>query len=197
MADTATVKDTGPQSVRKARDKTRDNLRIKDHWTSLTRIISLVLIFFILLTIFPSIVHAVPKCTVSSDGVSPCSSAQEWKENLLCRIQGPIDESGSRSGGYVGDSIPKMDDNIATVKRKLWAQRVYATLSTVLNSEAVFSTPYIPIRTLIMYEKMVSQVGLAMYGVNWIMSPKLCGLNGKAFVSCGDKGGSLTPTDCG
>jgi hypothetical protein len=89
-----------------------------------------------------------------------------------------------------------MDDNLATVKRKLWAQRVYATLSTVLNSEWLFQTPYIPIRVLIMYEKMLSSVGLAMYGVNWIVSPKLCGLNNKAMVVCGDKGGSLTPTEC-
>lgn len=158
--------------------------------------------FLLIIVIFVTplilhVTHAAPKCTVSTDSTaSVCSTAAEWKENLLCRIQGPADDQGIRSGGYVADSIPKMDDNLATVKRKLWAQRIYATLSSVLNSETLFQTPYIPIRLLITYEKMVSAVGLAMYGVNWIVSPKLCGLNNKAMVVCGDKGGSLTSNDC-
>lgn len=156
------------------------------------------LVFLVSICCLPNPSESVPKCTVSADGTSSgCSTANEWKENLLCRIQGPADDSGGRSGGYVADSIPKMDDNLQTVRRKLWAQRVYATLSTVLNSDWLFKVPYVPIRTLIVYEKMVSTVGLSLYGVNWVASSKLCGLNGKPFVVCGDKGGSLTPTDCG
>ena len=159
--------------------------------------IPLSFVLFLVIIIFPPVLESVPKCTVTGDGTNGgCSTAMEWKENLLCRIQGPLDSEGGRSGGYVVDSIPKMDDNLPTVKRKLWAQRVYATLSTVLNSDSLFKTRYVPIRALISYEKTVSAVGLAMYGVNWIMSPNLCGLKGKAFVACGDKGGSLTPTDC-
>jgi len=149
-----------------------------------------------ILWLVAGVVDAVPKCIVTSDS-SPCTTVTEWKDNLLCRIQGPADENGIRSGGYVADSIPKMDDSMDTVKRKLASQKVYATLSVVLNSDWIFQNPYVPIRTLVQYERILNKVGLVMYGVNWIVSPKMCGFNGKAMVACGDKGGSLIPTECG
>ena len=140
-------------------------------------------------------VVAVPKCLVSADS-SPCATVTEWKDNLLCRIQGPADESGARAGGYVADSIPKPEDDLATVKRKLWAQTVYARLTVVLNTQWVFQNQYAPLATIVSYEQIVNRVGIMMYGVNWVISPRPCGVSSKGVTPCGDKGNSLTPTEC-
>ena len=140
-------------------------------------------------------VFAVPKCVVTPDG-SPCAAVTDWKDNLLCRIQGPADESGARTGGYVADSIPKPEDDLATVKRKLWAQNIYARLTVVLNTQWVFQNQYPPLATMAAYEQVVSRVGSIMYGVNWVTSPKPCGVANRAIAWCGDKGNSLTPTEC-
>ena len=160
---------------------------------------SLVLIIIsiatILMTFCTSLVTCAPKCIASSDS-PPCSTVQDWKDNILCRIQGPAGPDGGRSGGYIVDSIPQLTDSMATVKRKLWAQNIYASMSVILNTEWIFSNPSIPLATLATYEKVLNRVGVTLYGVNWVVSPKLCGVNGKGIASCGDKGASLTPSEC-
>jgi hypothetical protein len=95
--------------------------------------IVLLLLYVLIITVTILQVVAVPKCIVSGDGGSPCATVVDWKDNLLCRIQGPADESGARSGGFVSDSIPKPEDDLATVRRKLWAQSVYARLTGVFG----------------------------------------------------------------
>lgn len=140
-------------------------------------------------------VTAIPKCIVTADS-SPCATITDWKDNLLCRIQGPADESGSRSGGYLTDSIPKPEDDMATVKRKLWAQSIYARLSVILNTQWIFQNQFAPLSTIAAYEQVVNRVGTMMYGVNWVISSKACGIGSKGISSCGDKGNSLTPTEC-
>lgn len=152
-------------------------------------------VLLLLYTCYIVTVTAVPKCIVTGDS-SPCATITDWKDNLLCRIQGPADESGSRSGGYLSDAIPKPDDDLATVKRKLWAQTIYAHLSVVLNTQWIFQNQYAPLTTITKYELLISRVGTAMYGVNWVISPKPCGIGSKGISTCGDKGNSLTPTEC-
>lgn len=155
----------------------------------------LVILLLIYLFCVLQVVVAVPKCVVSADS-SPCTTVNEWKDNLLCRIQGPADETGARAGGFVADSIPKPEDDMATVRRKLWAQNIYARLTVVLNTQWVFQNQYAPLATIIAYEQLVNRVGIMMYGVNWVTSPKPCGVGNKAIATCGDKGNSLTPTEC-
>lgn len=153
-------------------------------------------ILIIILTLLQvKYVISVPKCIATSDS-SPCTTVQDWKENVLCRIQGPAGGDGTRSGGYIVDSIPLLTDSMSTVKRKLWAQNIYASMSVILNTEWVFTNPTIPLTTLSTYEKILNRVGVALYGVNWVVSPKLCGINGKGIASCGDKGSALTPSEC-
>lgn len=151
-----------------------------------------------LFLLYPVHIFAVPKCVLSADGSggSPCSTVIEWKDNLLCRIQGPADETGARAGGYVADSIPKPEDDIATVKRKLWAQNLYARLTVVLNTNWVFQNQYGPLVTIAAYEQLVNRIGTLMYGVNWVVSPKPCGVGSKGIAMCGDKGRDLTPPPC-
>ena len=140
-------------------------------------------------------VNGVPKCIVTSD-TSACTTVQEWKDNVLCRIQGPSNADGVRSGGYISDSIPQLVDSMATVKRKLWAQNIYASMSVILNTEWIYNNQGGPITTLASYEKILNRVGVALYGVNWVVSPKMCGVNGKAISTCGDKGAALSPSEC-
>lgn len=177
--------------------------------------------FLFLMTIFiPTVILmttkailAVPKCLVGGD--TSCASVAEWKENILCRIQGPgegnsrqvfhvrsqvlnewFNPNFCRSGGYMDDAIPKTDDNYVTVKMKLRAQSVYSSLTVVLNSDWMYQNSYAAIATLSGFERAVNRVGLGLYGVNWVIANKGCGVNGKAYVLCGDKGGQLQPTAC-
>ena len=153
------------------------------------------IIVIILITFCTSFVSSVPKCIASSDSPA-CTTVQDWKDNVLCRIQGPPGPDGNRNGGYITDSIPQLTDSMSTVKRKLWAQNIYASMSVILNTEWIFTNPTVPLATLATYEKVLNRVGVALYGVNWVISPKLCGINGKGIASCGDKGAALTPSEC-
>lgn len=53
----------------------------KDFLTHSTILIPVVILMAINVTL------AVPKCLVGGD--SACANVAEWKENILCRIQGP------------------------------------------------------------------------------------------------------------
>lgn len=154
-----------------------------------------IILIVCLISIFEGIGDTAPRCVIDGSE-SACKSVNEWKENLLCRIQGPPDETGQRVGGYFTDSIPKPDDNVFTVSMKLRAQRIFATMSVVLNSEWIYQNPYAAVQTLAMYETITTRVGRNLYGVNWVVSSKPCGINGKAVVLCGDKGISLPPSSC-
>lgn len=59
-------------------------------------------------------------CSTGTAGAG-CTASEQWRQNLICRILGSVDNNGQRNGdGYVLDALNiQQTDNMSEAKQKL------------------------------------------------------------------------------
>lgn len=130
------------------------------------------------------LVNCVPKCI--NDATDPkCTSITQWKEDIQCRVKASL-----------ADTLTTADDAILAAGVKHWCGQLYREMLLILSSKWYYANPQAAIQQLVYYEKVLITVGRALYGLNYVLAASGCGLNGRFYTVCGDKGGALEATDC-